>query len=89
LVYRSLDDVTYQWSPKQAAEIFIEGTKTFGTPFASISTFDNEHERFKAELGYDQASVSRTISIAAHALLADDAFVVLDTKKVCVIIHFN
>jgi hypothetical protein len=57
--------------------------KEFDTVFASLSFFDGQDEIFKAENGYNVPRIPRSISIAAHALLSDDVFVVLDTKQVC------
>jgi len=79
----SLDIAWFQWSQQQAGYLITNAMKTFGTRFASISFFDHKNEMFKVENGYNKPSVSRSISVAAHALLSDDVFLVLDTKKVC------
>jgi hypothetical protein len=56
--------------------------KKFGTRSATFSIFNSEYEVFKAELGYNGNQTPRSTSIAAHALLSTDVFVVLDTKQV-------
>src|SRR4051812_23762329 len=56
---------------------------TFGCLYAAMSWFDHGRELFQAEHGYGMPSISRSISIAAHALLSHDVLVVLDTKEVC------
>jgi hypothetical protein len=55
----------------------------FQTRFASLSFFDETHERFRAENGYGQKEIARAISIGAHALYSSDVLVVLDTTQVC------
>ena len=57
--------------------------KKFGTKFVSLSFFDEDSEVFKAENGYNQATMDRAISFAAHCLLSKDVLVILDTKEVC------
>jgi hypothetical protein len=57
--------------------------KKFETRFASLSFFDETHERFRAENGYGQKDIARAISIGAHALYSSDVLVVLDTAQVC------
>lgn len=56
--------------------------KQFGTRYAAISFFDGQYEIFKAENGYNRRSIPRVTSIAAHAILSTDVFVVLDTTQV-------
>lgn len=56
--------------------------KQFNTCYAAISFFDGQYENFKAENGYQRRQIPRGVSIAAHALMSTDVFVVLDTAKV-------
>lgn len=56
--------------------------KEFDACFASLSFFDGKYEIFKAEIGYNASRISRSVSIASHALLSTDVLVVLDTKQV-------
>jgi hypothetical protein len=80
---RSYDIVWPNWSRGKVNALISAAMKEFDTCFASISFFDGKYENFKAESGYNVSRVSRSISIAAHALLSVDVLVVLDTKQVC------
>lgn len=80
-VCESLEVAWVQWQNPRAAHIVTTVMNVFGTHFASISFFDHDNEIFKVENGFDKGSISRSISIAAHALLSDEVFVILDTKK--------
>ena len=79
----SYDIVWPQWSRDKASALICAAMKEFDTYFASLSFFDGKHEVFKAENGYNVSRISRSISLAAHALLSEDVLVVLDTKQVC------
>jgi hypothetical protein len=79
----SYDIIWPQWSREKATALICAAMKEFDAVFASLSFFDGKNEIFKAENGYNIPRISRSISIAAHALLSEDVFVVLDTKHVC------
>jgi hypothetical protein len=81
----SLETFWVQWPNSQASDLIQTARKTFDTPGASISFFDHDNEIFRIEHGYNKLGVSRDESIAAHALLTHDVFVVLDTKNVCLL----
>jgi hypothetical protein len=84
---RSYDVVWPHWSKAKPSAWLGAAMKEFDTCFASLSFFDGKYESFKAEVGYNASRISRAVSIAAHALLSTDVFVVLDTKQVGVNPH--
>ncbi len=49
-----------------------------GTPIALITFIERERQWFKSRIGWDWAETSRDVSICAHAILQNSAFVVQD-----------
>ncbi|PVH87474.1 hypothetical protein DL98DRAFT_249637 [Cadophora sp. DSE1049] len=78
---RQYDILWPRWGQEKAGDLIRLAMKKFGTKFVSLSFFDEDSEVFKAENGYNQSSVDRTISFAAHCLLSKDVLVILDTKE--------
>jgi hypothetical protein len=81
-VYRQYDIVWRQWNLDKAGALLMAAMKRFDASCASISFFDENYEVFKLESGYNKLRIDRATSIAAHALLSTDVFVVFDTKQV-------
>lgn len=52
--------------------------RMFNVPMASISLLDNEREWHKSSVGLDAREAGRAVSLLAHAIHADDVFVVRD-----------
>lgn len=76
-----------QGTLRKTSDFVHQAMKMFNCRFAAMSWFDHGRELFQAEHGYETPSISRSISIAAHALLSHDVLVVLDTKEVGFHIH--
>jgi len=70
------------WDTDKISALMMTAMETFGTCLSSLSFFDGTDEMIIAGLGYGTVKVPRSVSIAAHAVLSDDVFVVLDTHKV-------
>jgi len=81
-VCATFDIVWPLWARERAGALILAAMKKFDTRNASLSFFDGNLESFKAENGYHRPHVARKISIAAHALLSQDVFVILDTHEV-------
>ncbi|RDW84658.1 hypothetical protein BP6252_02248 [Coleophoma cylindrospora] len=78
----SIYDVVWpHWEEEKAGVLVRAAMKQFNTCYAAISFFDGQYENFKAENGYQRRHIPRGVSIAAHALISTDVFVVLDTTK--------
>jgi hypothetical protein len=54
----------------------------FDAQCASMSFFDDKYELFRGASWFKEDRTPRKSSIAAHALLSVDVFVILDTEKV-------
>lgn len=83
----SLFNIERDWTPRQeqrAKELIQASMEEFGVTGVSISLIDTSHEILKAEVGYGsrRRMIKRSESIAAHALLATEVLVVVDTRKV-------
>ncbi|KFZ00493.1 hypothetical protein V498_00018 [Pseudogymnoascus sp. VKM F-4517 (FW-2822)] len=82
----SLFNIERDWTPRQeqrAKELIQASMEEFGVTGVSISLIDTSHEILKAEVGYGsrRRMIKRSESIAAHALLATEVLVVVDTRK--------
>lgn len=71
------------WDSDRIRELLPEIMRNFKSGGCAASSFSNREEVIKAERGYNTDLIPRSTSIAAHALLSTEVFVVLDTKKVC------
>lgn len=80
MLSRRYDILWPRWGQEKAADLIRLAMKKFGTKSVSLSFFDEDSEVFKAENGYNQSNVDRTISFAAHCLLSKDVLVILDAK---------
>ncbi|OBT90504.1 hypothetical protein VE02_01196 [Pseudogymnoascus sp. 03VT05] len=72
------------WTPRQESrskELVTASKKEFAVTGVSISLIDTSNEIFKAESTYNCRMIKRSVSIAAHALLTTEVFVILDTTK--------
>ncbi|KAK0119867.1 hypothetical protein ONS95_011297 [Cadophora gregata] len=78
---RQYDILWPQWGQDKAGDLIRLAMKKFKTRFVSLSFFNEESEVFKAENGFNQSRVDRSISLAAHCLLSKDVLVILDTKE--------
>lgn len=56
-------------------------TKIFDVPISTLTLVDEKREWFKSVCGLDQKEGDRAISFCGHALLADDLFIIPDTRK--------
>lgn len=73
------------WTPRQESrskEIVKASKEEFAVTGVSISLIDTGNEILKAESTYNCRMIKRSVSIAAHALLTTEVFVILDTTKV-------
>ncbi|RYY69052.1 MAG: PAS domain S-box protein, partial [Comamonadaceae bacterium] len=52
--------------------------RAFGVPIALVSLVDTDRQWFKSRHGLDVAQTPRSVSFCAHAILAEDAFVIPD-----------
>lgn len=73
------------WALKNARHLVVLAMRTLQTEHAALSFFDRKNEVMRAECGYNRAVIPRNESIGAHVLLSNDAMVVLDTLKVCIL----
>ena len=51
---------------------------TFDVPIALVSLVDRDRQWFKSHLGIDIGETHRDLSMCAHAILADDVFIITD-----------
>ncbi|MEK7622198.1 MAG: ATP-binding protein [Patescibacteria group bacterium] len=56
-------------------------TKIFHVPISTLTLVDEKREWFKSVCGLNQKEGDRAISFCGHALLANEIFIILDTKK--------
>lgn len=56
-------------------------TKVFNVPISTLTLVDAKREWFKSCVGLPKKEGERAISFCGHALLANDVFVIEDTKK--------
>src|SRR3989338_9651519 len=56
-------------------------TQIFHVPISTLTLIDANREWFKSCQGLNQTEGDRAISFCGHALVADDVFVIPDTRK--------
>ena len=56
-------------------------SRLFDVPIVLVSLVAGDRQFFKARLGLDVCETSREVSFCAHAILADDVFVIPDARQ--------
>lgn len=80
---------TWHENKEPTERIMREAMKTFNVANIALSFFDDKSEIFKAASWYKEDRMPRNASLAGHALLSCDIFVVLDAAKVNTSIFFR
>jgi len=58
-----------------------EAAKYFKVPISTITIMDENREWYKSHQGTPEKQGPRDISFCGHAMMAEDVFIVNDTKK--------
>ncbi|TAQ85306.1 hypothetical protein B7494_g6363 [Chlorociboria aeruginascens] len=77
---KQFDILWPNWGSDKVGALIHAAMMKFQACRACLSFFDETHEIVKADSGHNRSNVGRSVSIAAHALLTEDVFVILDTK---------
>lgn len=83
-MYKALGPSWNKLTIDRLREILTSVLLDFEVGCGAISFFTTKNECIKAERGYNLNRISRPMSIAAHALLSADVFVIPDAEKVLV-----